>query len=178
MRKTNAIAALLITIAVILIGIVSLPRKPRLAAAAHRGPGTTAQRGAETASSLPSAVRAGPDRVSRQKALRERFSLSLRRLDSLERDSLRNRSSDSAVYARMLRTVRTRRDHTQYALDLLGYTDTTDPAAWEVARARAQDSLDSLELYLRFAKDGVLRPEPPAPSSSSAPKEAARTDSD
>ncbi|MBW8890066.1 MAG: hypothetical protein JF616_20115 [Fibrobacteres bacterium] len=98
----------------------------------------------------------------RHKALIDRYARSARKLDSLERNAL-SRGGEDTVYSRLLRQAHTRRDHTQFAFDLLGYADTTDPTAWEVARARAQDSLDSLDRSIRMAQEDTLRPASPRP---------------
>jgi hypothetical protein len=111
---------------------------------------------------------AGPaslDHESRRHALLDRYARSSHKLDSLERDTLA-RGSEQAVYSRLLREAHTRRDHTQSAIDLLGYADTTDPTAWEVAHAHAVDSLDSLERFLRIAERDTLKPAAPRPPSS------------
>lgn len=162
MKTVMVIAAVMLVLGMALIWIVSIPRAPQPAVL---GP-TVA-----TPTTAPS-----PDRAARRRELQDRFTRTSRRLDSLERDTL-YRVGRSPVYSRLLREARTRRDHTQYALDLFGYSDTTDPTAWEVARARAQDSLDSLDRFLRVAQAETLQPEAPGPPPSPALQEAARSDS-
>jgi len=145
-----------------LVWVATAPRRP-----ATTVPGATAF---TSQRALP------PEREMRRQALLDRYARSSRKLDSLERDTLA-RGAERTVLSRLLREAHTRRDHTQYAIDLLGYSDTTDPTAWEVARARAQDSLDSMEQSLRIAQADTLQPEPPGPPPSQALQEAARSDS-
>src|SRR3954464_5346369 len=120
MKTINVMAAVLLASAMALIWVVSAPRAPRSAA-----------NGSRVAMQTPAP---SPDRAASRRALLDRFRLTSRKLDSIERDTL-TRTGQSPVYSRLLREARTRRDHTQYALDLFGYSDTTDPMAWEVARA-------------------------------------------
>jgi hypothetical protein len=104
------------------------------------------------------------DRRVPDRALLERYQRNARRLDSLAGlDSSQNRPSGNTALSRLMGTARTRQDHTQYAINLLGFADTTDPTAWEVAHARAVDSLDSLEKALKDIEHERLRPAPPAP---------------
>ncbi len=159
MKKMNAAAAVLIAAALALLGIASFKLKPAAS------PDTTGAKQAASASN-PHA---------RYRALIDRYALSARELDSLERNAPAR--GENAVYSRLLREAHTRRDHTQFAFDLLGYADTADPTAWEVARARAQDSLDSLDRSIRLAEEGSFRPEAPGPPPSRALQEAARSDS-
>lgn len=99
------------------------------------------------------------------KALRERYERNARKLDSLAGlDSPQARASGSTALSRLMGTARTRQDHTQYAINLLGFADTTDPTAWEVAHARAVDSLDSLEKALKDIEHERLQPAPPPPA--------------
>jgi len=156
MRKTNALAGILAVGILACLALVSLPRKPRMV------PGTQAP---------APAFRMSMD--ARRNALLDRYELNLRKLDSLARDSGAISEAERKVTQGLLQAARTRSDHTQYALDLLGRADTADPAAWEVIRAAAQDSLDSLERYLELAptasllpKEGSLRTEAPGPAAS------------
>ena len=116
--------------------------------------------------------KAGPfDRRVLNKALLERYERNARKLDSLAGlDSSPARSTGSAALSRLMGTARTRQDHTQSAINLLGYADTTDPTAWEVAHARAVDSLDSLEKALKDIEHERLQPTPPAPQPSPGAK--------
>jgi len=104
------------------------------------------------------------DRRVLNRALLERYQRNARRLDSLVGlDSSRTRPSGNTALSRLMGTARTRQDHTQYAINLLGFADTTDPTAWEVAHARAVDSLDSLEKALKDIEHERLQPARPAP---------------
>jgi len=97
-------------------------------------------------------------------ALLARYQRNARKLDSLAGlDPSHAGSTGSPALARLMGTARTRQDHTQYAINLLGFADTTDPTAWEVAHARAVDSLDSLEKALKEIEHERLQPAPPVP---------------
>lgn len=162
MQWTKVLTAVIIAATLALVGIATFPSKPKPAAS----PGTSGTIRGASESNLS----------ARHQALIDRYALSARKLDSLDRKAPA-RGGEQAVYSRLLRDAHTRRDHTQFAFDLLGYADTADPTAWEVARARAQDSLDSLDRSIRLAEEGSLRPEAPGPPPSRALQEAARSDS-
>lgn len=101
--------------------------------------------------------------ASQREALHARFRRNERRLDSLANVAAA-RAGDS-VYVRLWREARTRRDHTQYAISLLGGSaDTADPQAWEVRRSEALKELDSLEGALRRLETPALVPAPQADS--------------
>jgi hypothetical protein len=104
-------------------------------------------------------------------ALLERYRRNARKLDSLAGlDSSGTRPNGSTALSRLMGFARTRQDHTQYAINLLGFADTTDPTAWEVAHARAADSLDSLEKALKDIEYERLQPTPPTSLPSPGPK--------